>query len=88
MAHSGQLPAQLPHPVHSRAESSIGAPKGSSWTRSFRVQARTAAHCPEAPSQLAGSQRVKSISAFLFRLIIYPKSAYSVTKPCRNEPAS
>ena len=71
MAHMGHAPAQAPQPVHSRADRSSGAPKGSSCTRSFRVQARTAEQAPEVPSQRAGSQRVKSISAFLFRLIIY-----------------
>ncbi len=88
MAHRGQVPAQVPQPVHSRADSSIGASKGSSCTSSFRVQARAATHSPEAPSQLAGSQRVKSISAFLFRLISYYENAYSVCEPCLTEPAS
>jgi hypothetical protein len=66
MAQEGQAPAQAPQPVHNRAESSSGTPKGSSCSSSLRGQAAAAGQTPEPLSQKFGSQRVKSTSAFLF----------------------
>jgi len=73
IAQEGQAPAQAPHPVHSRAERSKGTPKGSSCSSSFFGQTTAAGQRPDPPSQSPGSHRAKSISAFLFRIRMYPR---------------